>query len=202
MAIDDLINECIDSRAPADSLRRVLSLRAAQGEHVLNFLHYVASDCAKAGAHEYLTVLKDAGVDMNRAFDDIPLPLHTAICEGHEDTVDVLLALGADPNVLGEERMTALHQAAKQDMPDFVREFVTRYGVPVDARAGDGYTPLHVAAVNGNMDALRALLDLGADVNACTDEGGRALCIALCNSHTEFAAVLSEAGAAHSVATV
>ena len=33
------------------------------------------------------------------------------------------------------------------------------------------YTPLHMAAWNGNLDVVRYLMDKGADVNAKKDDG-------------------------------
>ena len=39
----------------------------------------------------------------------------------------------------------------------------------------DGKLPLHVAAVKGHCDIVRALLDAGADVNAADDDGDIAI---------------------------
>lgn len=41
--------------------------------------------------------------------------------------------------------------------------------VGVDARSPDGFTPLHLACFFGQVDAVRALLDVGAEVNAVAD---------------------------------
>jgi len=38
--------------------------------------------------------------------------------------------------------------------------------LPVDARDNSGWTPLMCAAANGQLPALRALLELGASINA------------------------------------
>jgi ankyrin repeat protein len=39
-------------------------------------------------------------------------------------------------------------------------------GFPVEARGDDGGTPLHAAAYNGGTQAVRLLLDRGADIEA------------------------------------
>jgi len=41
----------------------------------------------------------------------------------------------------------------------------------VNLSAKNGNTALHVAAVNGQLETLRALIDSGANVNAANDEG-------------------------------
>jgi ankyrin repeat protein len=41
--------------------------------------------------------------------------------------------------------------------------------VGVDARSPDGFTPLHLACFFGHVDAVRVLLDVGAEVNAVAD---------------------------------
>ncbi len=60
-------------------------------------------------------------------------------------------------------------------------------GIPVDSRyAGDGYfgipwnsSPLHVASWKGHHDAVKALIDRGADVNAVDGNGKTALALAV-----------------------
>ena len=41
-----------------------------------------------------------------------------------------------------------------------------REGADVTARDGNGNSPLHLAALHGHLDRVRALLDRGADANA------------------------------------
>ncbi len=42
-------------------------------------------------------------------------------------------------------------------------------GCPIDARNNDGITALHIAAVNGNHEAIEVLVSNGADVNIAID---------------------------------
>ena len=64
-----------------------------------------------------------------------------------------------------------------------------------DARTGLGSTPLHLAATNPDVSALKALLAAGADVNARDVDGNTPLHMAAYTNRTENAKVLLEAGA-------
>ena len=88
---------------------------------------------------------------------------------------DIERLMHDDPGALGQNgRWRALILRAAERSPGRVVESLLRHGALVNARddaetAVDGtpnYTPLHAAAFNGNMDAVRVLLAHGADVRA------------------------------------
>ena len=56
-------------------------------------------------------------------------------------------------------------------------------------------TPLHSAATSGDRQAVRTLLDGGADPNACDDRGCTPLHFALKEKHLQVARMLIAAGA-------
>src|SRR5207237_3873757 len=56
-------------------------------------------------------------------------------------------------------------------------------------------TPLLFAVRRGHMDAVKALLDLGANVNDTLTDKTSALVVATANAHWELAAYLLERGA-------
>ena len=58
-----------------------------------------------------------------------------------------------------------------------------------------GLTPLLFAARQGSLDATRALIDAGADVNLADPEGISPMVLAIRNGHYEVAALLLEKGA-------
>jgi ankyrin repeat protein len=64
-----------------------------------------------------------------------------------------------------------------------------------DARTGLGSTPLHLAATNPDVTAVKALLAAGADVNAKDMDGNTPLHMAAYTNKIEAAKVLLEAGA-------
>lgn len=76
-------------------------------------------------------------------------------------------------------------------------ELVADDSASVDARSGDGFTPLHLAAFFGHVDAARVLMAHGADVNARGTGWmtGTALHSAASARHAEVVGSLLEAGA-------
>lgn len=116
------------------------------------------------------------GVDAN----DEPLLVHYAMLV-RLTPMQFLLAHGARADVRGrEEGRTALHWAAllEEHEPDgsFDAEMTRRAtgaarallaaGAPIDATDRGGATPLCVAAVLGNLNMVKLLVEAGADVNA------------------------------------
>jgi ankyrin repeat protein len=70
-------------------------------------------------------------------------------------------------------------------------ETLTAHGADVNAREAEtGATPLHHAASWGRLDAVKALLDSGADPTLTSKAGATPLKIALANGHTEAADLL------------
>jgi hemoglobin len=96
--------------------------------------------------------------------------LHAAAGAGSLSTVELLLRLGADPNVHDGGNHTPLYcvgnQCAGAESADVVRALV-RAGAQVDAHDGVTHaTALHMAARRGNAAVAKALLDCGADIDA------------------------------------
>ena len=96
--------------------------------------------------------------------------LHEASAHGSLRIAELLLRLGADPNVRSTGGHTALYCVANECRVtgggDIVRALV-RAGAHVDARSDSKRcTPLHMAARRGNIAVSEALLECGADINA------------------------------------
>ena len=100
--------------------------------------------------------------------------LHEAAAHGSVGIVELLLELGADPNVRTGGGHSPLYCAANERMAgggDVVRTLV-RAGAQVDARSDSKRcTALHMAARRGNVEVAGALLDCGADIHV-RDSGG------------------------------
>jgi hypothetical protein len=98
------------------------------------------------------------------------------------ETVEILLAAGADVNRLDENRNPPLIHAAHYCGPR-VAALLVDAGAQVDARNGSGITPLALALIMGNFDAAEALVAKGARlgkddatmVSGVTDPRGQAL---------------------------
>ena len=111
-------------------------------------------------------LLKD-GADVNAAQGDGMTALHWAAQKGDVELAKMLLYAGA--NAEGDDAPRRLHAAAHRQQERRRRD---------DRGAGrrrrrrrtrattNGTTPLMLAAAAGNADAVKALLDHGADVNA------------------------------------
>jgi hemoglobin len=96
--------------------------------------------------------------------------LHDASAQGNLRMVELLLRLGADPNVGAPGGRTPLYCVANEcDVTgggNIVRALV-RAGAQVNAPGGaKRCTALHMAARRGNTEVAEALLNCGADINA------------------------------------
>jgi ankyrin repeat protein len=115
-------------------------------------------------------------------------PLMAALYRGHHGVVDALLDAGAP--------LDAFAAAALGRMDDLDRALAAS-AAAVNARAYDGWTPLHLAAFFGHHDAVVRLLRAGADIAAQSRNSMRntPLHAALAGNHTKIAVLLIERGA-------
>ena len=133
--------------------------------------------------------------------------LMTAARTGVVEPVRLLLAAGADPNATESLKgQTALMWAAAENHADVVEVLVAAGGA-LDTRSrptpnlspqepGDrGFSAFHFAARAGQIDAARALLAAGADVNATLSDGSSGLVLAVASAKFEMAAFLLDRGA-------
>jgi len=85
------------------------------------------------------------------------------------DRVRELLEMGADPNVK-QGSLSALHMVAMADesICAGILELLLEYGANPNVRDSVGATPLHDATLSGKINAVKKLLEHGADVNVRT----------------------------------
>lgn len=120
-------------------------------------------------------------------------PLGLATFFGHAETVDALLAAGAEVNAAYRETMklTPLASAIAVGRNDLARTLIA-HGADVNARAANDLRPLHTAAARGNIESATLLLDHGADINATTENGRKAIAYAEERNHPEMVKFLQE----------
>ena len=80
-------------------------------------------------------------------------------------------SLAATPMVFAATNDARLPEAARQGDKAGVAAML-KQGIDVNSAAGDGSTALHWAANNGDLDMVKQLIALGANVNAGTRIGG------------------------------
>ena len=119
-------------------------------------------------------------------------PIVFAAYKNRLDVARMLVSAGARVDGRGDDRLTALMWA---DTPAMV-EFSIRSGAGVNAVNGEGATPL-ICLLRGAADrtSTKELIDAGADVNACTDDGGTALMLAAERQDISNVSALLAAGA-------
>jgi ankyrin repeat protein len=100
-------------------------------------------------------------------------PLHLAVFGGQADAARVLLASGADVNQLSTgdiAQVTPLGTAAfARSLPLAI--LLLDAGAAIDRPGGGGFTPLHGAAQNGDLELARELVARGADRTVRASDG-------------------------------
>lgn len=106
----------------------------------------------------------------------------------------VILAAAAMP--FGASRADQpIHDQARMGTGEEIARTLKASPALRDARAGLGMMPIHLAATNPDIGALKVLIAAGADVNAKDDEGTTPLHLAAYSNRIEHAKLLLEAGA-------
>jgi ankyrin repeat protein len=156
------------------------TLTTAQAETVL-------MKASREGNLEAVKVLlaHDADVNAKENFRG-QTALMWAAAEGHADIVSLLAMHGAELNIRSYDRDTSLPKMAA--------------GTPAAPIARGGLTALLFAARQGEMDAVKALLDAKADINAVDSDGNNALTLAILNTHYDLTQLLIDRGADPNIA--
>lgn len=73
---------------------------------------------------------------------------------------------------------------------EFLKEVIVKQGANVEAKLGRGERAIHVAAREGNCEAVKLLLANDANINAETNDGSTALHIACAQQHAQVCQLL------------
>jgi ankyrin repeat protein len=173
-----------------------IGLRSKAGSTALTF-------AAQQGDADCIRILLAAGAKPNDAMGKSGLtPVIIASAMAHADAVTALLDAGADPNLVDRRGYTALHLVvrdsdygidlkSKDAIVKTVKALLAHGANPnvrlrqdkpnaktVTEIALQGATPLLLAAEVNNLDAVKALVDGGADPLIPTDQGTTPLILA------------------------
>lgn len=114
---------------------------------------------------ETLVAHNATDVNIRNVRDETPLML--AALKGQINLCRALLNREANVNKAG---WTALHYAATNGTPELIQLLLDHYAY-VDAESPNGTTPLMMAAMYASEDAVKVLLDSGADVSLRNTRG-------------------------------
>ena len=186
-------------------------------------LHLAATN----GNAAIIELLLKAGADVNLSNGNGTTPLMLASASGKTDAIKVMLDHGADPNArdIANGQTPAMFAAARNRAPAIkllaergailtLMSKVNEVKSNTNKKANGGTealtnsalvggnAPLHFAARDGQMDAVKALVEAGADVNqvSATDAMSPML-QAIINGHYDVAKYLLEHGANPNLAT-
>ena len=81
---------------------------------------------------------------------------------------------------------TLLHIASEIINEPEIIDLLVKSGANVNAQDAEGFTPLHMAAIHGNLKIVKKLVDLDADVNIVTTDGKNAAELAHLNEEMEI----------------
>eukprot|EP00640_Fibrocapsa_japonica_P003963 CAMPEP_0113943834 /NCGR_PEP_ID=MMETSP1339-20121228/28444_1 /TAXON_ID=94617 /ORGANISM="Fibrocapsa japonica" /LENGTH=870 /DNA_ID=CAMNT_0000948801 /DNA_START=93 /DNA_END=2705 /DNA_ORIENTATION=+ /assembly_acc=CAM_ASM_000762 len=144
---------------------------------------------AAQGHAEVVDALMDLGAgEPNAKATSGGTALMFAAAGGHTEAVTKLLDHKADPNIAVEATAEYIEQVAKQI------EEGSKDGEEVEPHK-DGVTALQLAAQGGHLEAVKALVEAGADVKAADDESWTALLNAVKGNFGGVATYLVENGA-------
>eukprot|EP01087_Luapelamoeba_hula_P015003 TRINITY_DN4450_c1_g1_i1.p1 TRINITY_DN4450_c1_g1~~TRINITY_DN4450_c1_g1_i1.p1 ORF type:complete len:653 (+),score=142.19 TRINITY_DN4450_c1_g1_i1:134-2092(+) len=121
---------------------------------------YLLHEAAKADAPTVVKLLtREFGWDVDGSNDEGKTPLFIAASNGFTETVRMLLRLDADPNAFHHGRS---HECGLSAL------LSTFFGASL---ASKGATALWIAANNGHVETVKALVNGGGDLNVCANDG-------------------------------
>jgi len=112
--------------------------------------------------------------DMHSTIENGMTPLMLAALKGEQERLEELLALGANPNHLNDDRHHALWFACVYGSPEPVATLLV-HGADVDNQNINGATCAIYAASTGKLDVLKCLVEAGANLSLETNIGYNAL---------------------------
>ncbi len=152
-------------------------------------------DAAFKGHKDAVELLWANGANIDNTTTAGSTPLMDAAGCGHLEVVVFLLSKGA--NVATRANFKTPFLEASSGGHTAIMKVLLEAGANVKDRFGSWTTPLHNAAVRGDLEATKLLLNAGADVDAqdALKNGWTALALAAKNGHKDVVELLLEAGA-------
>jgi len=153
-------------------------------------------DAASVGRTDRVAALLDADPSLVNAYSrDGFFPLGLAAFFGFAETVRLLLARGADVAQVAKNPMgiSAIHAAVAGRSREAV-ELVVEAGAPINAQQHKGWTALHEAVHQENLEVTRYFLAHGADPKLQNDDGKSPIGLAADQGSTDILKLLKGQG--------
>jgi uncharacterized protein len=147
-----------------------------------------------AGAKNTVVGMVAENPDLARAYSsDGWTPLHLACFFGQPEIAELLIARGADVNARSRNPMQnmPLHTAVAGRNREAVR-LLLEHGADVKARQHGGWTALHGASQNGDVEMVRLLVGGGAAIDQRADNQQNAMDLAMTKGHQAVVDLLDE----------
>ncbi|XP_023301637.2 E3 ubiquitin-protein ligase mind-bomb [Lucilia cuprina] len=125
-------------------------------------------------------------------------PLHDAISKEHDEMLSLLLDYGADITLTNNNGFNALHHASLKGNPSAMKILLTKTNRPwiVEEKKDDGYTALHLAALNNHVEIAELLVHMGkANMDRQNVNLQTALHLAVERQHVQIVKLLVQEGA-------
>jgi ankyrin repeat protein len=145
-----------------------------------------------ATSHDIAVALIDGGADIDARNKQGRTPLLTAVMEGKERIVWLLLRKGAKTESMDYEGHRALQYSLEFNSSEPIVWSLVDGGANIEARDKQGRTMLHIATAQGQKKIVLLLLGKGATPGSMDDEGNTALHLA---TDEDIALALIDCGA-------
>ena len=153
------------------------------------------------GFFDITKLLVEKGSYVNLQNKEGRTPLFLSVKNKHEQLIKLLIENEADVRIGYKENSTerfylvrgknrgraAWHYIAGEQVnePEII-DLLVQSGANVNAQDAEGFTPLHMAAIHGNLKIVKKLVDLDADVNIVATDGKNATELAHLNEELEI----------------
>lgn len=148
---------------------RILRLLIDNGANLQDTVEESGSSLLHLGVNstpEVLRILLEytKELDLNQKNNFGRTPLLAASTKADIECLRLLVNAGADINIVDERGETALHNTIHWNLPDLRDLLLAQRDVEVNISSPYTGSPLHLACRKGQLESVRLLLDLGADI--------------------------------------